>query len=90
LSLFKGIFMLEGASLAFPIRASVQAASGADQNIRDQVRSPDVDMVIGGGIPIGRIAVEGRYEGGFRNIFSATGAPAQRNRSFSFIVRTHF
>jgi hypothetical protein len=89
LKLFKGIYMLEGAAVSFPVRARIQPSSGAEQDIKGQVTSPDVGIVISGGYPFQKAAIEGRYEGGFRNVISTAGAAAQRSRTLSILVRFH-
>ena len=50
--------------------------------------SPDVSMIIGGGVPIRKFAIEGRYDGSFTTVFNTSGA-IQRNRSLSRIERRH-
>ena len=90
LPLVKGIYILEGAAFDFPVRARLRPSSGAEQDIKSQVTSPDVGMVIGGGFPIQKFGIEGRYEGGFRKISTVSGADVQRTRSFSGLVRVHF
>jgi outer membrane protein with beta-barrel domain len=87
LRLIRSAYMLEGLAAGFPVRARVRQASGAEQDIKSDVTSPDVGLVIGGGVPIRKLAIEGRYEGGFRNFNRAAGAAPQRNRSFSLILR---
>jgi Outer membrane protein beta-barrel domain len=89
LKLFKSAYLLEGVAISFPVRARIQPSSGAEQDIKSQVTSPDVGIVIGGGVPVGKAAIEARYEGGFRNVISTTGAAAQRSRSLSVLVRFH-
>jgi hypothetical protein len=86
LKLFKSIYMLEGVAVGFPVRATV-TGSGSDLDIKDNVTSPDIGMVIAGGIPVSpRVAVEFRYEGGFKKVDTRS-AFVQRNRSLSGIVR---
>lgn len=87
LKLFKSIYMLEGIALGFPVRGKI-STGGSDQDIKDQVTSPDIGMVIGGGIPLTpKVGIEFRYEGGFKRISTAADAAIQRNRSLSGIVR---
>jgi hypothetical protein len=90
LPLFKGIYMLEGASFDFPVRAKLQPSSGSSTDIKDQVTNPDVAMIIGAGIPVQRAGLEFRYEGGFRNVSNVAGAGVQRNRSLTGMFRVHF
>lgn len=90
LPIFKGIYILEGASFDIPVRGRTQASGGAEVDIKSQLTNPDVGMVIAGGVPIQNFAIEGRYEGGFRKINNTAGAAIQRHRSFSFLARVHF
>ena len=90
LKLIKSAYMLEGVALGFPVRARIQPSTGAETDIKSQVTSPDVAIVIGGGVPIQNFAIEGRYEGGFSNFSNVADAAAQRNRSLSLLVRVHF
>jgi hypothetical protein len=87
LKLFRSIYMLEGIAFDFPLSAKV-SGSGGDTDIKSSITSPDIGMIIAGGIPLSRhVSVEFRYEGGFKNFSSAADAPAQRNRSLTGIVR---
>jgi hypothetical protein len=90
LPLFKGFYMLEGVSFDLPVKATLRPASGSAQNITNQITSPDVALVIGGGRPIRRAAIEFRYEGGFKVVGKAGAEAAQRNRSLSGLLRVHF
>ena len=87
LSLFKGIYMLEGVAFDFPMSAHLEPTAGAQTDIKSQVTSPDVGLVIAVAYPIERVHIEGRYEGGFRSVSSTAGAPVQRNRAFTFLAR---
>jgi hypothetical protein len=90
LPLFKGLYMLEGVSFGFVLRARAQPESGAERDIKGETRSPDLDLVIGGGVPIKQFAIEGRYDGGLRNVSTTAGASTLRNRSFSILTRFHY
>lgn len=88
LKLFKSIYMLEGIALGFPVSAKISPSSGTDTDIKNQITSPDIGMVIAGGVPLSpKVAIEFRYEGGFKNVNSSANAPVQRNRSLSGIIR---
>ena len=89
LSLFKGLYILEGIEFGFPVKANVRAPSGADTNIKDTTTNPDIGLIIGVVVPAGRIGLEGRYESGFKTIDS-TGVAVVRNRSLFFVVRVPF
>lgn len=87
MAMFKGIYMTEGIALGFPARAEVNSASGATTDVKSQVTSPDVGIVIGGGVSIQKAAVEFRYTGGVRRVNTTAGTAVQRNRSYVSLVR---
>jgi hypothetical protein len=87
IKLFKSIYMLEGVAFGFPVSAKV-ANGSSDTDIKDTIQSPDIGMVIAGGVPVAKkVSVEFRYEGGFKKVSNVTGAPVERNRSLSGILR---
>ena len=90
LKLVKGLYLAEGVAIGFPVRARISSSSGSDLDIKNQINSPEIGMVIGGGIPVKNFAIEFRYEGGFKLVIDTPGAPLQRNRSLSLIARVHF
>ena len=87
---FKGIYATEGVAFGFPVKAEVVASSGATADIKSQITSPDVSIVIGGGGSIGIFGIEIRYEGGFRQIDTTSTATVQRTRNFMLLGRMHF
>lgn len=89
LKLVKTLYLVEGVALGFPVRAHTSTSSGADLDVKSQIKTPDVGLVIGGGIPIRKFAIEVRYEGGFKTVFTSADA-FQRNRSLSLLARVHF
>ena len=88
LKLFRSIYMLEGVAFGFPVSAKVSHSTGGDTDIKDSITSPDIGMVIAGGIPVApRVSVEFRYDGGFRKVSNVANADTQRLRSLSGLVR---
>ena len=87
LPLFKGLYILHGVAFDFPVSAHLEPTGGAQTDIKSQVTNPDVGLVIAVAYPIERVHVEGRYEGGFRNVSSTAGAPTQRSRTVTFLAR---
>ena len=79
-----GTYFAEGVALGFPL-----SVKGFSQNLSNTT-SPDVAIVIGGGVDIHKLALEFRYDGGLRQINSIAGAPVQRTRSFIFLAKLHF
>lgn len=87
LKLFKSIYMLEGVAFGFPVSAKV-ANGSTDTDIKSTVNSPDIGMIIAGGVPVSpKVSLEFRYEGGFKKISTVTNADVERNRSLSGIIR---
>jgi hypothetical protein len=90
LKLFKTIYMLEGVAFDFPVSAKT-TTSGTDKDIKSQVNNPDIGMIIAGGVPVSKqVALEFRYEGGFKQVDTSANAAVQRNRSLSGVVRVQF
>lgn len=88
LKLYKSIYMLEGIAFGFPVSAKVTHATGSDTDIKNSINSPDIGLVIAGGVAVvPRVSLEFRYEGGFTKVSSVAAADTQRLRSLSGIVR---
>ena len=88
LKLFKSIYMLEGVAFGFPVSAKVSNATGGDTDIKSAITSPDIGMIIAGGVPVApKVSLEFRYEGGFRKVSNVANADTQRLRSLSGILR---
>jgi hypothetical protein len=86
LKLFKSIYMLEGIAIDFPVSAKVSAAT--DTDIKSSITSPDLGMIIAGGIPLApKVSIEFRYEGGFKKLSNVDSAPAEHMRSLSGVLR---
>lgn len=88
--LFRAIYMTEGVAFGFPIKAELVPSSGASTDIKSRTTSPDVGVVIGGGVPVGRLGIEFRYEGGFRSVDSSAAATIARTRTYMLLARYHF
>ena len=87
LKLIKKIYLVEGIAFGFPLSAKVVASSSGTVvlDIKDTVTSPDIGMVIGGGVPVSpKASIEFRYTGGFKVI---EGGDQQRSRTLAGIVR---
>jgi hypothetical protein len=90
LPLFKGLYIVHGLAFDFPVSAHLEPTASAAIDIKSQVTSPDVGLVIGVAYPVDRVHIEGRFEGGFRSVYSTADAPTQRSRTFTFLVRFPF
>jgi len=86
-----------GFSLLLRARGKITATSGGmsastEEDIKDDTRNGDVNFIIGGGVMIGRVGIEVRYDWGLLDIDKqpASGDPALKTRTFSVIARVHF
>jgi hypothetical protein len=65
-----------------------------DLNIKDGVTGTDVGVVIGGGVSIGRLDIEGRFDAGLRSLIPPddrrSGDPHPANRSLTALARLRF
>lgn len=86
--LFKGLYMNEGIGVNFPVKATGKSAtSGTETDFKSQVTSPDISIIISGGIPINKkAAIEIRYDGGFKHVIDLPSAPVQRQRVWAFLL----
>jgi hypothetical protein len=87
LKLFRSVYLLDGVGFAFPVSATYSVMGQADTDVKSTTTSPDVSVIIAGGLPIHRVDLELRFDGGFRTISSATAAPVERNRSWTVVGR---
>ncbi len=83
MSLFKGLYIIEGPGLHVPVRAKV-----AGQNVKANTKSPDVSIVIGVGKRVGKIGLEGRWDSGIRTVQKTVGRGdvATRHRSIAGVI----
>jgi hypothetical protein len=86
------IHVFAGPSLGFKARAKGTAegtdVSDEEADLSDQVESVDVGLVVGAGIEIGRVTIDGRYTWGLRNLAKAVEelpAPDTKNRVFAIL-----
>ncbi len=69
-------YAVAGPGFSFATRARVTDPSGTqpDENIKGTTTSPDVSLVVGAGVRFGKYGIEGRYDGGLRNLNKDTDA----------------
>jgi hypothetical protein len=89
LKLIKALYLTEGIAVSVPVRGHMTTSSGSDQDVKADLTNPDLGLVIGGGLPIRRGAIEFRYEGSFKTTFADAFA-VQRSRTLSLLARMHF
>ena len=93
LKLFKSIYMLEGVAFGFPgQREGDDSVGRPTRTSSTQVNNPDIGHDHRAcGVPCEQVALEFRYEGGFKQVDKRSAdAPVQRNRSLSGVVRIQF
>jgi hypothetical protein len=90
-----GVYGVAGPAVARLVRArerfEVPGFPALDQDISDGVTSTDASVVVGAGLSIGRLAIEGRLDVGLRNLMRPAdrrpGDPELTNRCAGVIVR---
>jgi hypothetical protein len=89
-----GFYGIVGPGFDFSTRAKegLVGSTVPEKDIKDQVVSTDVSILAGAGVTVGKIAVEGRYDGGLRNLNKKTGPgePKIKSRTFTVLGRVHF
>jgi hypothetical protein len=87
-------YVAGGPSAGFLLRARTRADFGGsieEIDIKDDLESVDVGVVVAGGVEFGSIVVDGRYTHGLTNIDKAAGdGPAVKNRSVSVTAGIKF
>lgn len=89
---FWNMLISEGVSFNFPMSAT-RTVGGADTDIKDNVTSPDISIVIGAGKAVAdRIDIQGRYEIGYRQLYKTipAGEGGKRHRSLQFVIGVRF
>lgn len=63
------------------------SSSSAEQDIKPNTKSGDVNVVVGGGVVVGRLGVEARYDLGLFNLDKDAGPndPSLKTRAFSVV-----
>src|SRR5262249_38726567 len=61
-------YLLAGPGFSFLTRLKETEPNGSEQDIKDQAQTADVSIIAGLGVMIGHFGLEGRYDGGLRNI----------------------
>jgi hypothetical protein len=90
-------YAVAGPGFRFTTRAKLtdQIENGTpqpDEDIKDTTTSVDVSFVVGAGVMFGKFGVEGRYDGGLRNLNSDTDASTfkLKARTGTILVRWSF
>jgi hypothetical protein len=86
--LFWRLYVTEGASFHFPVRATQTRPGQAAEDVLDNIRAPDVSMVMGLGVRMGTVGLEGRWDSGFFTV-QENQDPSEfpsRNRALSALL----
>jgi hypothetical protein len=62
------VYLLAGPGFSFLVRAKETEPNGSEQDLKPGLENADVSIMGGLGVEIGRFGIEGRYDGGLRNL----------------------
>jgi hypothetical protein len=82
-----GLYITEGLSAHFPVKGTYETA-GQKRDVTDDLTSPDLSIVIGVGVQVGRVGIEGRWDSGLKEVQKRLG-PGEfvtRNRAISALA----
>jgi hypothetical protein len=86
-----GLYLLAGPSIGLNVTAKVENEAGETEDVKDGINTSDMGLVIGAGVDLAHILLEGRYTQGFSNIIKD--APAEtsvKNRAISLLFGIRF
>ena len=84
------LFLVGGASVDFIVRASYEA-DGMSEDVKDDIRTTDVGLHLGGGLEVGRLTLDARYSWGLLNTFDDGDLNGTfRNRGFAVTAGLRF
>jgi hypothetical protein len=84
------VFLVGGASVDFNIKASYEADS-AREDVKDDIRSTDIGLHVGGGLEVGRLTIDARYSWGLLSAFEDGDLEGSfRNRAFAITAGLRF
>lgn len=82
-------YVVVGPSVAFTINAKLTAEGEDDVDLGDDVEGTDFGLIVGGGVPIGPVVIEARYDLGFRDLDPDEDFDV-KTRTFSILVAYRF
>ena len=96
-----GAYVVVGPGFSITSRAKqtdfkLRGVAQPDQDIKDHVESSDVSVIGGVGAALGKLDVEGRYDGGLRNLNKDLNSPDPKSaldikmRTFTILARFRF
>ena len=86
----RAIYVIAGPAVAFNVQASYES-NGEKENVTDDIENVDVGLVIGAGVELRRLTLEGRYTWGLRSAFHDSELEGSfKNRALSVIVGFRF
>ena len=91
-------YLLAGPGFGFITRFKETQANGKENDFKDNVEKANVSIIAGVGVQVGHFGIEGRYDGGLRNInknLNGNDAGAKdrlsiKSRSFTVLARWAF
>ena len=86
----RAVYVIAGPAMAFNVQASYES-DGEKESVTDDIEDFDVGLVVGAGVELRRLTLEGRYTWGFRSAFQDSELEgAFKNRALSLLVGFRF
>lgn len=90
-----GFYVVVGPSIGLNVAAKVEDPAGETEDVKDDVNSSEIGLVVGAGVDLAHFVLEGRYTRGLSDIVKdqAPDAPADvsiENRAFSILFGIRF
>ena len=86
-----GLYLLAGPSIGLNVTATVEDEAGETEDVKDEINTSDMGLVIGAGVELAHVLVEGRYTQGLSNIIKdAEGEESVKNRAISLLFGIRF
>src|SRR5262245_60302403 len=91
-------YLVAGPGFSFVTRFKETRANGNENDLKDGVETADVSLIAGLGVAVGHFGIEGRYDGGLRNVnksLNGNDAGAKdrlsvKERAFTVLARWSF
>jgi outer membrane protein with beta-barrel domain len=86
----RGLYFIVGPAVGFVVRAIQHTNGLPDADFQTALNSQDTSLVLGGGLTVAHILVEGRYAAGLRDINKTAGSVVNKNKVFSILAGIQF
>ena len=86
-----GFYLLAGPSIGVNVTAETEESTGETEDVKEDVNTSEMGLVIGAGFDLAHLVLEGRYTQGLSNIIKNTeGDESVKNRAVSLLFGIRF